>query len=176
MRRALLLQLAVVRCLAEHGANDVESIRDELHKYPGCGPHKGPKRKTDVRRSQLETPAPTAAPRARIASTRVSPMRRSWTAATLGSTLCSARARGAPPANVSSNRTRRVDAGEDRAQRGEDGAQRGGALRLPRGTGAHGPPSLASVLVPGPQIRAGHLERRARRAGTGAFSQRRAQR
>ena len=44
MRRALLLQLAVVRCLAEHGANDVESIRDELHKYPGCGPHKGPKR------------------------------------------------------------------------------------------------------------------------------------
>ena len=66
MRRALLLQLAVVRCLAEHGANDVESIRDELHKYPGCGPHKGPKRKVDVRRSQLETPAPTAAPRARI--------------------------------------------------------------------------------------------------------------
>ena len=69
MRRALLLQLAVVRCLAEHGANDVESIRDELHKYPGCGPHKGRKRKTDVRRSQLETPAPTAAPRARIVRT-----------------------------------------------------------------------------------------------------------
>ena len=69
MRHALLLQLAVVRCISQHGANDVESIRDELHKYPGCGPHKGPKRKVDVRRSQLETPAPTAAPRARIART-----------------------------------------------------------------------------------------------------------
>ncbi|KAH8048693.1 hypothetical protein JL722_12312 [Aureococcus anophagefferens] len=46
MRAALLLQLAVVRCLAEHGANDVESIRDELHST-GLRPHKGPKRKVD---------------------------------------------------------------------------------------------------------------------------------
>lgn len=84
MRRAVL-SLLLARCLSQHGANDVESVRDELHKYPGCGPHKGPKRKVDVRRSQLETPAPTAAPRARIASTGVSrlSMRRSGTTAAL---------------------------------------------------------------------------------------------